>query len=105
MFQIVQSGVILYPAQQRCHNNNGNSVNEGVAWSIPCALQSTSVVEQMVLLRVPNTSLPVGASLRQMGPGSWTELISSTPPLKGTACSNATVPAQSTDLITHANID
>lgn len=31
--------------------------------------------------------LPVGASLWQMGPGSWTKLISSTPPLKGTACS------------------
>lgn len=28
--------------------------------------------------------LPVGASLWQMGPGSWTKLISSTPPLKGT---------------------
>ncbi len=28
--------------------------------------------------------LSVGASLWQMGPGSWTKLISSTPPLKGT---------------------
>lgn len=39
--------------------------------------------EQMVLLLMPNTS-SLSEHLWQMGPGSWTRLISSTPPLKGT---------------------
>lgn len=45
--------------------------------------QGTSVQAQMVLLLEPNIS-SLSEHLWQMGPGSWTKLISSTPPLKGT---------------------
>lgn len=62
---------------------------QGAVWSTPCALLSTEVPGYLYggadgYPACAQHFLSVGASLWQMGPGSWTKLISSTPPLKGT---------------------
>lgn len=62
---------------------------QGAVWSTPCALLSTEVPGYLYggadgSPACAQHFLSVGASLWQMGPGSWTKLISSTPPLKGT---------------------
>ena len=62
---------------------------QGAVWSTPRALLSTEVPGYLYggadgSPACAQHFLSVGASLWQMGPGSWTKLISSTPPLKGT---------------------